>query len=304
MENIYTTWALFLMVSLYNPLFSTPTMAGSTDIVVFSYDRPMQLFAFLESVKTYIKGTGNIFVLMRASNDHYARAYQEVYKKFSDVIVSTQNNATAHSDFKPILCDIVENKSRQDYIVFATDDIIICDDVDLQDCVKHLENTKATGFYLRLGKNITAHYIANKTNVPLPAFQPIAPGILKWQFNETARPWSYPNSVDMTVFKKAYPLTAIKKLAYKAPNSFEREWHNKPRNRKACGLCYEHSKIVNIPLNLVQTEDTQNKNMALFSADDLLKLFNAGFRIDIKKLHQFDNNSVHSPYEPSFIKHN
>ena len=50
------------------------------DLLVFSYDRPLQLFAFLESVQKYMEGLSSVSVLYRTSNAEFEKGYQIVKK--------------------------------------------------------------------------------------------------------------------------------------------------------------------------------------------------------------------------------
>ncbi len=269
------------------------------DLIVFSYDRPLQLTALLESVALHVTGIKDIFIEYRSSNEAYEEAYQHVKKEFSKAIFVRQDNSTAATNFKSILCDIVEHQSTQKYIVFATDDIVICNAINISDCINRLRTTNALGFYLRLGKNITHHYIQNNKKVPQPHFERAENGVLKWSFKNSKNPWGYHHTVDMTVYRKLHVLHAIQSMSYKAPNSFEGGWSKLPP-QKPFGLCYEHSKIVNFPLNLVQDE-CNNKHMNALSTDVLLKSFKAGMRMNVVALIGHKNNSVHDDFLPLFI---
>ncbi len=274
------------------------------DMIVFSCNRPLQLFAFLESTEAYIKNVGDIFILYLSSNEEYETAYKIVKKRFKKVTFIRQDTATAHQNFKPHLCDIVENKLKNDHVIFGVDDIVVCDDIDLDDCVKHLKNNHNTaGFYLRLGRNITKNYMRNDEKVPLPSFKKVGSNALLWQFKGAKLPWSYPHSVDMTIYKRSYVLPSLKSLDYKAPNTLEGRWDNVQKGRPAYGLCYEHSKIVNLPLNLAQKE-YKNPHTGLLSVETLLSLFQAGLKMDINDLHNINNNSPHMHYVPSFVPNN
>jgi hypothetical protein len=203
------------------------------------------------------------------------------------------------TNFKPILCDIVERQATQKYILFATDDIVVCKTINISDCIRHLKNTDALGFYLRLGKNITRHFIQKNKRVRLPRFLPIENEVLKWHFKSSKRPWRYHHTVDMTIYEKSYIVPAIKSLSYKAPNTFESKW-NQVAPKKAYGLCYKHSKIVNFPLNLVQ-EESKNKHMNALSPEDLLILFQGAGRMNIMPLIGHNNKSVHDDFLPPFV---
>jgi hypothetical protein len=131
----------------------------TVDIIIFSYNRPMQLYALLESIEWYVTWIGEIIVIYRADNADYGCAYEKVYERFTDVIPYAQGTKP-EQDFKA-LTQHAFFSSPSDYMMFAVDDIIVKDVIDLSECVQLLEETEAFGFYLRLGKNTTFCYPTN-----------------------------------------------------------------------------------------------------------------------------------------------
>ena len=81
---------LFITLSIFinNSAFSIaqPKPKPQTDLIVYSYDRPMQLYALLESIEKYITGLSDIFVILRTSSSDFEHAYGIVEKTFSKVI--------------------------------------------------------------------------------------------------------------------------------------------------------------------------------------------------------------------------
>jgi len=94
----------------------------------------------------------------------------------------------------------------------------------------------------------------------------------------------------------------FEQLNFNSPNTLEGSWAlSKPL--AGVGLFYEKSKIVNIPLNLVQQE-ANNPHMDLYSVQELLEKFEQGFKIDINPLYGIENESAHIAYEPTFVSRN
>ena len=123
---------------------------NSVDLIVFSYDRPLQLYSCLESIKSYATGLCNIFVLYRASDENFRKAYAVVSKDFPNVKMYIQDSNKPKEYFKPLLLDIFLKKSKSKYVAFVVDDIIVKDYIDLKTCANALEKYNAYGFYLRL----------------------------------------------------------------------------------------------------------------------------------------------------------
>lgn len=283
---------LFSLI-IFTFLIIEQKIEASVDLVIFTFDRPMQLEALLLSVQKYIKGIESISCICRTTNTDYKKAYEQVFALFPALRVVYQSNKP-YADFKPSLLSLTYD-SLAPYVIYAVDDIIVKDYVDLTYCVDILRKTNAYGFYLRLGKNITECYTENRITPP-PPLAPIEEAVYSWRFAEGAGDWAYPNTVDMTLFKKDDIKDMLLKLNYWSPNSLESAWSIQADLAKK-GVCFESSKIVNLPLNLVQNF-CNNRNMNACPALELLKKFEDGFRIDIDDVKKLDNAAPHVEYMP------
>lgn len=294
----------FLLVGLFFVIGAAVNLGAhggnyAVDLIVFSKDRPLQLYAFLESLTNNAKGFHDISVLCHAKNERIARAYDEVQQKFPHVDFVFQSRENPRGDFKQLLCSLVDH-SHASYIIFAVDDIIVTDSFDIQECAQLLAQTKAYGFYLRLGKEISGCFMERR-ETGLPHLYPVQGGVgFLWQFDTGTGDWRYPNTVDMTLYPKTTVVQACHGLQYHSPNTFEGVWCGRV-NLKASGLCFEKSKMINIPMNLVQT-DWKNLATNSFSADQLLELFEKGLKIDVAALHKCPHKSPHVDMVPTFVK--
>lgn len=267
------------------------------DLVIYSYDRPLQLYALLESVCKYMTGLGNIEVIYRTSQESYAQAYELVKKDFNQVIFVKQGDHS-YQDFKPLTLQAAFS-SLHDYIIFAVDDIIVKDFINVTVDIDLLESTKAYGFYYRLGKNISYCYTVQRAQA-VPPLRMISSGVYAWKFCEAEHDWGYPNTVDMTLYKKEDIKPFFEKALYEAPNPLESRWSGyayQVSNR--IGLCYEQSKIVNVPLNRVQ-KFFNNIHMGV-DIQYLLHEFNEGNKIDINPFFRVANCSPHQEYTMTFV---
>ena len=223
---------------------------------------------------------------------------------FNRVIFKKQSK-NPHKDFKPLLLTLI-NELQSDYIMFATDDIIVKDTVSITECVKALQKTHAYGFHLRLGTNINHFYILNQPQ-KLPLLIDIEDNIYAWQTYTATDYWSdwaWINTLDMTLYPKNEIINALASCNYENPNTLENALANLlPSLKQKVCLCFKKSKTINIPLNRVQNVFNTNRSMDNgLTTDFLLKQFNAGFKIDIHPLHQCNNCSVHTEYNITFIK--
>ncbi|QQR49642.1 hypothetical protein IPF37_02255 [bacterium] len=270
------------------------------DLIIFSYDRPLQLRAYLESLEKRVCGLNKTYVLYRASDQLFAQAYDELvalYPTTNFVCQVVEPGAVAN--IKPQLSTIFE-KSQASYFMFGVDDIVVTEEVDVQDCVRAMDDYGAYSFYLRLGKNITQCYtLSVHEDFANPPLLEVERGLFMWTVNQSLYDWNYPNSLDMSIFRKKEVLPVIAAIDYVTPNQLDAAWA-RCTDPSWKGICYEHSKMVNIPLNLVQ--ETQGmRNMQFFSTKELLDDFVIGFKIDIDDLYKFNNNSPHMHYIPKFV---
>lgn len=259
------------------------------DLVVFSYDRPLQLYAFLESVDYYITGLYTIYVIYRTSDHSYQKAYENVRAHFPHVIFICQQ--APYKDFKKFTCQTVFNNDCP-YIIFGVDDIIVKDFIDITSCVDALQHYQGYGFFLSLGTHLTHCYSMDKQQ-KLPPLDYHPNSICSWTFCQGEYDWQYPHSLDMTLYKKEDLAFFLHELTYTSPNTLEYELAiRSPLNGK--GLCFCTSKVLNFPLNMVQ-HDFINLNTNSHSPEHLLSLYNHNIKIDIKPLFQLMNTARHEP---------
>lgn len=269
------------------------------DLIIFSYDRPLQLYALLESLSQYMTDLSSISIVYRTSSERYNEGFKTVSSYFPQVQFLHQQ--TIH-DFKSLTLHAIESSSS-DYVIFAVDDNIVKDNVELHECITWLEQTDAYGFYLKLGTHLDYCYTENSPQA-VPPHKQIHNAICLWEFESGEKDWCYPNTVDMTVYRKKDLLALFKSLDYTNPNLLEGKWAAWWTNHKeshTLGLFYKNSKMINIPLNKVQTCCLLNRDMNLYTPQELLEKFENGYKIDITPLHNMDNKSVHTEYEPTFI---
>ncbi len=279
--------------------FANKLFCSQVDLVVFSFDRPLQLYSFLESVEKYVTGCASISVVYRSSNEQYAQAYHQVEDRFAGVRFMAQGN-NPREDFKPLTVKAIQ-EGTQEYILFGVDDIIVKDYVDLTVCTDLLKTTDAYGFYLSLGMHLNYCYPL-QCNQAVPRCLRVRDDIHAWVFSKSEGDWNYPNTVDMTVYRKAEVLPLFVSMNYHSPNACESVWAGLAYAviNKA-GLFFEYSKVVNLPLNRVQN-DFHNVNMNLLTAQEMLELFNQGLKINIDSLYRIENKSRHMEYVPTYIQ--
>lgn len=290
--------ALLLKCSFFNTYCATyDTAVKKADLVIYSCDRPLQLYALLESVYKYVTGLGEVYVIYRTTQESYAQAYDEIKKDFKEVIFVHQGDKP-YEDFQPLTLKAAFG-SPHAYIIFAVDDIIVKDFIDLTADIQLLEDNQAYGFYYRLGRNLSYCYALQRDQAQ-PPFQEVANGVYAWKFCQGECDWGYPNTVDMTLYRKSEIRNFFEAIPYEAPNPLEGKWSwYAPQVINRVGLCHEQSKIVNLPLNRVQNFFD---NIHMGGDPQLLLItFNEGKKIDIDPFFNIANKSAHQEYALTFM---
>jgi hypothetical protein len=283
-----------VMASMPDQLKELPKVKKA-DLVVFSYDRPLQLYAYLESLEKFVKNVGEVSVILRSSHPDYQKGYEVVKKRFPKVKFLMQGK-NSKKDFKDFVLKAAF-KTSNSYVMYGVDDIIIRSPIDIEECIGYLEETGAFGFYLCLGKN--TDFCNGPRLQGIPPSLPINDSVFAWQFKDGKDDWRYPHTHDMALFRKEEIRKDAETLNYNNPTTFECSWAQKA-NLNQVGLYYETSKIVNLPLNIVNTPE--NRYLGNFTAAQLHQKFKAGLKLDIQPLEKFRNCSAHTDFDITFVK--
>lgn len=272
------------------------------DLIAFSYNRPMQLYALLESVKLLAPDFRKQAVIYR-SDPEFDAGYAIVKHCFPSVHFYKQCHLNPGPDFKPLLLDLLfgEFGHGADYVVFAVDDIIVTDHIDLCKDIDKLNETRAYALYYRLASHLNYCYMSNSPQ-PVPLLKGLGHNYFTWNFSEGSGDWGYPNSVDFCLYRKEDIQEPLESINFTCPSNLEGNWAVLG-TKNPVGLCCHRTKIINMPMNIVSEGSTCWGNRAThsFSANDLNRYFLEGFKIDIDSFYQVMNCSAHVDYTPDFI---
>lgn len=266
------------------------------DIVLFSYDRAPQYFALLESIKKYVQNIGTVTSVIRTTSKKMRDAYDVVHQIFPWAHPLYQGE-NPRVDFKPLTLQAIYS-GNSPYFFFAVDDDIFFSEVCLGECASLIEQENAFGFYLRLGKNITESYNM-RVYSGVPNLRLVTPRVWAWCFENGTGDWKYAGSVDATVWRKKDIRPFIENNDFCNPNQLENVIHPQTPH-DGIGLCYTESKLVGLPMNLVNETDA-NRNMHAISPEALLQEFNRGKKLDITSLRYVKINAPHIEFVPPFI---
>lgn len=273
-------------------------MVGLTGII-FSKDRPIQLFALLESYCLHAKAPAPLRIIYDASNSNQREAYQRLQIYFLSLDLSFGIEFTEQSNsFKNTLIQILETVQTRSTF-FLVDDIIFTGDVDFE-LLSQVDPLK-TIVALRLGANIKKSYTTSKFENP-PTLSPSFLGCNLFDFKwfERGNEWSDPWSLDGNFLSTSELVTITKISSFLAPNSYEialKTFNDFISDRK--GACFEISKILNLPINKVQSEI--NNQSGGISPEFLLEKWEAGLKIDISKFYNYSPIAPHEEHQMSFV---
>jgi glycosyltransferase involved in cell wall biosynthesis len=275
-----------------------PFQECAVDLVAFSYNRPMQLYALLESLQKHVTGLRKIGIIYR-EDDSFVSGYDLVKKSFPEVVFFKQSNERPKEDFKPLVLEATfgEFGKGASYIVFAVDDMIITDKIDIQKGIKDLQEAHAYGLYYRLGKHIDYCYTQDYVS-GVPELIEVGNGSFAWQFKQGSGDWNYPNSVDLVLYNKNDIKQVVEGMKYTFPNNFEGEW-SKHADANKIGLCYERAKMVNVTMNFVTS--FRNRATNSYLVEELNQMFLEGLKIDIDSFFHIMNRAPHTDVDPQFV---
>lgn len=260
----------------------------------------MQLDALLRSFHTMVREPGPLKILYSASTAEYAHAYSDLREAMSNTNVSFHRQQSATSFRHDTLALLRDVESPATY--FLVDDIIIIRPFNL----RWLAQFSSTGVIpsMRMGRNITTSYTHNSSQ-PRPnlywvkckerpsasEFDADTKAMLWWRWSSGVIDWGYPYSLDGNIFATCHLQSLVRDAQFLGPNSFEAALVGATADIPRWGVCYSHSRIVNVPVNRVQFE-VDNLHGGIHQ-DQLLALWRQGYRIDISGFADYSNRAVH-----------
>ena len=269
---------------------SRPRPRLDVEAIVLSKDRPMQLYALLESYFALVSDPRPLKILFRASTEPFASAYREVQAAFAARPVAF----VAEADFRSDLLALVESSSAAN-LFFLVDDSVFINPVDLSAFAAF--DTERFVPSLRHGASLRRCYTMAGAQ-PLPPFRTsvVPEGWLCWQWKEGKLDWAYPLSIDGHLFATTEALLMLRVSPFRNPNALERVWQNLlPCFEERLGVAYETPRIVNIPANRVQAEERNRAGR--ISEHELLGEWRRGRRIDVARYAGLAPDAVHMELE-------
>lgn len=281
--------ALARMVALDTRVLDSPYLCEG---IVFSKDRPLQLYALLQSYYSRVKNPVPLTVMYTASDVNFATVYEQVIDDFKRRKITFVRETRFRDDLPRVLENI-----KAPRLFFLVDDIVFINPVDMQQfaAVDATQEIRA----LRLAPHIQYSYTA-KAAMPVPPFTCRPDGMVEWCWGEGQQEWGYPQSVDGNLFDTKEIIAITATTLFKAPNSYEYALGQyAPVFYARKGACYAQSVLFNIPANKVQGEVANRAGDV--SPAFLLQKWHEGLMIDVEALAGFANTSTHQEVPFQFV---
>ncbi len=274
------------------------------EVIIFSYNRPLQLDSLLASLMKFFDKNINLNILYRYDNQNMSKGYEKLIANYitkKNIKFIKENLSFKHSLIN-IIKNIKNNKNTTN-ILFFVDDQILFREINLDSLIKLSRYSPIST--LRIGLNTKWSFNLNKKQ---------SLEFYKYKESKDCLIW-YPKFVDdeiSYVFSfdgSTIPLDLFDKfskyLIFKGPNSLETSMNYGSiiyKIFKQKISCLKEQSIVNIVISMVQTETTNRGKF--IDINKLMKLFEDNFKLilDYKQIQSI--NSPHIDYGYYFKKIN
>jgi uncharacterized Rmd1/YagE family protein len=244
--------------------------------VIWSKNRACQLDLLLRSIKKYWqRDDRNTFkIVYNYDTSDYKRGYDKLIERFDWPVYV--NEVSFKADLRNRVLD------DSDYIGFFCDDDVFTREWEWNKGI--LMDPKMACLSLRLGQNITSHYIKGASPPP-----EITNGAWEWAGKNID--WGYPMSAGSGhIFRTIDIAPIIKNGTYDTPTEFE-DAMNAMKIKRPKMFCYNHSKVVNFAVNRVQTK--RETLCGQITARELNDAYLKNKQIDLEQFHYYENETAH-----------
>ncbi len=230
------------------------------DVLVFSEDSPLQLYACLESIYLKLSDVKTVYVLYQGSSSEFDRAYLNLKSEFPKVSFLNVCDYPGH-DLGSFLTSVFKNQREgSPYVLLADDHIIFEEKIDLHQCVQEMKRIHSDHFFFSL-----EGMIDDQSATPDALF--MKEGLYAWQMGESSPPFGV-----TLCTKKIFDLNLSQGIS-----SFEqfKEHFCAQLSPEKVGLFYEERKTLTIPPLAIFTPE-QKKEWG--------HKFIEGYKIDLSAL--------------------
>lgn len=268
------------------------------DILIWTKDRACQLDLLLRSIYRHFDNRGKIIVRWDYSNEEFKKGYEKLKQQYPYV-----SYLQTTGDFARDTKDLVYHGIKTPYMVAICDDDVFINKTNIDRIMEHYTDD-VCAVSLRMSKNIVWCYGTQKDSPP-PKFEPCEQYLKwKWSKSDPSTDWGYPSAVNIHIYKSLWYWNAIKDLKFDTPNKLEYLFNTNRKIFKPYIVSFDETKILNMPVNQVQTLSPTNpygKTFA-YTRKELNDKFLNGYIIDVKNIYGYKNKGVNEEVELHFTK--
>lgn len=293
-------------------------------IIIFSYNRALQLEALLFSIEKYWNNIDyHIDIIYNFSHDSYQSGYNLLKQKVNDFrggvsFFKEQKIKVPQWTFKELtdiynlkllyLCPFLRHakttfrkqllqvlkKSKSDHVMFLTDDSTFIKPVQLQS--EDLEWINEDPYHNQLSMRHGIETLGNKNlNYTNERYH--------WDFSKYSSNdhWGYRFSLDAHIYHKEAIRKTLSSISFSNPNTLESSGilHTNKKGLFNKGRCFKNMSILSFPINIVQTTF---QNEALKASPDVLnEYYLNGYHLEYPQIADFKTFQIY-PDEIQLIK--
>jgi len=273
-------------------------MNKKVQLMIFSYNRAMQLDLLVRGIRKHITGFDKIIVTFNYSTEEFHDGYKKLKEK-GLVDEWHCDKGIAHTPaFKNYLVKLMGDE--YDYTCLFSDDAIVYGKVSMDDVIAQMTDD-VISFSLRSGLNAEYSFYGGKTIIENPwgEYEDLGE-FIKWDWTEynPKRCNGYPIGFgDGCSFKTETIKDLLGRIEGQTPNEIER-YLNNTGGREAITqkklVAYKHSKLVSNPVNNVNTfSPLFSGEKFSYPVDKLNDKYLEGYVVDLEAIDFSNIKSTH-----------
>lgn len=227
----------------------------TTDIILFSKNRPLQAFAFFDSLKKQVSGVNKVWLLLKTEDEIFERGYEIIRNCFATYvqieIIRQGKDDDNRVSFGQNVLNILQQRSTADCVMLAVDEMIWLRPVNLKtvsSLLNECDREEVFSFQLRLGHNIRSHIPIDNHDL---RFHPLKfdEDILAFYPRRLPYDFGYVLNVDGVVVRRSDLIEDLEKAipTCSSPGCVEQSWitHRLHVRSRQWQFMHKSSRVVN-----------------------------------------------------------
>lgn len=210
------------------------------DVVIFSLNKPMELYATLQSLKAKVSEIGETFILYEFSGSDSLAAYEKLMVEFPFAHFVGQHEVEGNFGFKEYLGKIMREPSA-DHVLFLADGSVVTPSVSLAQCIEDLCFTGCSCYFFQLEQ---ASQIQKRHVLPLPTIRKglagvaLSPG-LRMEVERCDDAFG-------AIYRKELVSEWLENVSFLFARDFQKKWSCHDPNKSIMALCQNNEIVVSV----------------------------------------------------------